>query len=78
LFGRWVHRIGFSHKETAKTWISNLVRTTRFCDNLHQVSSKSKYLKAKQFNVLGAIQPKGLYRLAKNRLKSPMPEGGEP
>jgi len=30
-----------------KTWISNLVRTTRFWNNLHQIRSISKYWKAK-------------------------------
>ena len=30
-----------------KTWISKLVHTTRFWYNLHQVRSKSKYLKEK-------------------------------
>ena len=30
-----------------KTYISNLVHTTRFCNNHHQVRSKSKYCKAK-------------------------------
>ena len=34
------------------------MHTTRFCNNLHQVSSKSKYWKAKSFKVLGAIKAK--------------------
>ena len=38
---------------------------TRYCDNLHQVHSKSKDRKAKQFNLLGAIKPKDLNRIAK-------------
>ena len=37
--------------------ISNVVRMTRFWNNLHQVHSESK---AKQFKVLEAIKPKGL------------------
>jgi len=48
-----------------KTDISNLVRTTRFWNNLHQVRSKSKDWKAKKFKSLGAIKPKGLSRIAK-------------
>jgi len=32
-----------------KAWISNLVCTTRFCNNLHHVRSKLKHWKAKQF-----------------------------
>jgi hypothetical protein len=44
--------------------ISNLVRTTRFWNNLHQVRLKSKDWKAKLFKdlgekcILGAITPK--------------------
>jgi hypothetical protein len=38
---------------------------TLFWNNLHQVLSKSKDLKAKQFKVLEAIKPKGLNRIAK-------------
>jgi len=46
--------------------ISNLVRTRRFWNNLHQVRSISKYCKAKQFKrVWGAIKPKGLNLIAK-------------
>ena len=41
-----------------KTYISNLVRTTPFWNNLHQVRSKLKDWKAKQFKVLGEIKPK--------------------
>jgi len=37
----------------------------RFWNNLHQVRSKSKDWKAKEFKVLGAIKPKGLNRIAK-------------
>jgi hypothetical protein len=32
------------------------VRTTRFWNNHHQIRSKSKDWKTKQFNVLGAIK----------------------
>ena len=46
-----------------KQWRSHLVSTARFWNNLHQVHSKPKYLKAK-LKVLGAIKPKGLNRIA--------------
>jgi hypothetical protein len=39
---------------------------------------KSKDWKAKQFKVLGAIKTKGSKQDRQNRLRSPMPEGGEP
>ena len=50
--------------------IWNLVRTTRFWNNFHRVCSKPKYLKVfRSKKIIGTIQ---------NRLRSPIPEGGEP
>jgi hypothetical protein len=40
--------------------MSNLVHTTRFWNNLHQVRSKSKDWKAKYLKVLGAIKAMGV------------------
>jgi hypothetical protein len=40
------------------------VRTTRFWNNHHQVRSKWKDWKAKQFKVLEAIKPNSLKRIA--------------
>jgi hypothetical protein len=39
---------------------------------------KIERLKSQIIKALGAKKPKGLYGIAKNRLKSPMAEGGEP
>jgi hypothetical protein len=73
-----------------KTLIANLVRTARFWNNPHQIRSKSKDWKATQLKVVGATKPKGLNRIARIgydliclreenlRLRSPMPERGEP
>ena len=48
-----------------KTYIYNLLCTTRFWNNLHQVTSKSKDWKAKKLtSLLGAG-----YRRASNRIK---------
>ena len=46
-----------------KTQISNLVFTTRFWNNLHQVRLKSIDWKSKQYKALGAIKPKSLNRI---------------
>ena len=51
--------INYMHtvKGLIKTWISNLVRTARFCNHLHLVRSISKFWKVKWLRV-GAIKPK--------------------
>ena len=42
------------------TYILNVVRTTRYWNNIHQVCSKLKDWKAKYLKVLEAIQPQDL------------------
>ena len=49
-----------------KALISNIVRTTRFCNNLHQVRSYSKNVESQIIQKsFGASKPKGLNRIAK-------------
>ena len=58
-----------------KKQISNLVHTTRFWNNLHQVRSKSRLEIQISFE---SNKTKGPKQDSKNRLRSAMPEGGEP
>ena len=55
-----------------KMQISNVVRTARFWNNLHQVRSKSKNWKVKQNKMLGSNKTKGPKQDSENRLLSPM------
>jgi len=57
--------------------MSNLVRTTRVWNNLHQVLSKSKIWETKIIT-FGSNKTKGPKYNSQNRLRLPMPEGGVP
>ena len=52
-----------------KMQISNLVCSTRFWNNIHQVRSKSKYWKAKFIKVVGNNKTKGLKQDSQNCLR---------
>jgi hypothetical protein len=53
-----------------------LVRTTRFCSNLHQVS-KIERLESQNIESFGSNKTKGPKQDSQNLLRSAMPEGGE-
>jgi hypothetical protein len=58
-----------------KMWISNIAHDS-FCNDLLQVRSKSKCLKAKYLKCLGNSNTKGFKQNSQTRIRSP--EGGEP
>ena len=64
-------------QKNKKTQMSNLVRTTRFWNNLHQTRSKPKDLKVKHFKVFESNKPQGSKQESRNRIRSPMFMGRE-
>ena len=55
------------------TQISNLVRTMRFWNNLHQIGSKSKVWKANNFTIFGSYKTKGWKQNNQNLRRLPLP-----
>ena len=58
-----------------KTYISNLVCTTYFWNNLYQVTFNIKRLETQISEVFGSNKTKGIKKDSQNRLRSHIPEG---
>ena len=61
-----------------ETWISNVVLTARFYDNIHQVRSQSNDLESQIIFLIAGNKIKGTNQNSQKLLVSPLIEGGQP